>query len=189
MRDEIRKEVELVEPFDDLESETKAAVLDWIDSGVELCRLRKPATPSKHLVAFSAVVDGEHMLLVDHIDAQLWLPAGGHVEPDEHPRTTALREMKEELDIDGRFLRERPLFVTSTETVGKTAGHTDISIWYAFQGDRKAELAYDPGEFHEVRWFHKDAMPFERVDPHMERFINKLYSLKGDLWATGGQVA
>ena len=174
MRDAIRREIELIEPFDELESDTKAAVLDWIDSGAELCRLRKPATPSKHLVAYSAVVDGEHILLVDHINAERWLPVGGHVEPDEHPRTAALREAKEELDIDAGFLFEQPLFVTSSETVSKTVKHTDISIWYAFQGDRRTKLNCVNSEFCEVRWFHTDAIPRERVDPHMERFVNKL---------------
>ncbi|MFI5343447.1 MAG: NUDIX domain-containing protein [Chlamydiales bacterium] len=37
--------------------------------------------------------------LVDHKKANLWLPAGGHVEPNEHPRETVKREILEELSI------------------------------------------------------------------------------------------
>ncbi|MEU4312510.1 NUDIX domain-containing protein [Nocardia sp. NPDC024068] len=33
------------------------------------------------------------------IKAGLWLPPGGHVEPDEHPARTACREVAEELGI------------------------------------------------------------------------------------------
>ena len=99
MRAAIREEVELIQPLDGLEYETKLDVLSWIDSGAELCRLEKPAKPPKHLISYFAVVDGEHVLLVDHVNAELWLPTGGHVDPGEHPRDTAMREAREELDV------------------------------------------------------------------------------------------
>ncbi len=175
MRAEIRKEIELIDPLDELERASKIDVLAWIDSGAEICRLKKPATPPKHLISYFAVVDGDHILLVDHINAELWLPTGGHVEPGEHPRTTALREVQEELSMDGEFLEDRPLFLTITQTVGKTAGHTDVSVWYALRGDRTVDLVFDASEFHDVRWFHKDAVPPERADKHMGRFLRKLY--------------
>lgn len=175
MRAEIREEVELIRPLDDLERESKLDVLAWIDSGAELCRLEKPATPPKHLISYFAVVDDEHLLLVDHINAELWLPTGGHVDPGEHPRDTALREAGEELSIEGEFLKEGPVLVTVTETVGKTAGHTDVSLWYVLRGDRSAKLDFDDSEFHEVRWFHKNDVPLDRTDKHMSRFLRKLY--------------
>ena len=175
MRAEIREEVELIQPLDELERESKRDVLAWIESGAELCRLEKPATPPKHLISYFAVVDDDHLLLVDHINAELWLPTGGHVDPGEHPRDTALREAEEELSIEGGFLKEGPIFVTVTETVGKTAGHTDVSLWYVLRGDRKAGLDFDDSEFHEVRWFHKNDVPLDRTDKHMSRFLQKLY--------------
>ena len=138
-------------------------------------RLEKPATPPKHLVSYFTVLDHEHLLLVDHIDAELWLPTGGHVEPDEHPRDTVLREAREELTIEAKFLRQEPVFITINETVGRTAGHTDVSLWYLLRGDREARIAFDGSEFHEVRWFHKDDVPLDRTDKHMSRFLHKLY--------------
>lgn len=107
-------------------------VLSWIDSGVELCRLEKPAVPPKRLLSYFAVVDNEHILLVDHINVELWLPTGGHVEPGEHPGITVLREAKEELSMEADFLHDKPLFLTVTETVG----HIDVSIWYTLRGGR-----------------------------------------------------
>jgi len=175
MRAAIRKEVELIQPLDEMERESKLDVLAWIDSGAELCRLEKPATPPKHLISYFAVVDDDHLLLVDHINAELWLPTGGHVDPGEHPRDTVLREAEEELSIEGEFLGEGPIFVTITETVGKTAGHMDVSLWYVLRGDRKASLDFDDSEFHEVRWFHKNDVPLDRTDKHMSRFLQKLY--------------
>ncbi len=177
MRAAIREEVELIQPLDRLEQETKLDVLAWIDSGVELCRTEKPATPPKHLVSYIAVVDGEYILLVDHINAELWVPTGGHVDPGEHPRDTALREAQEELSLRGEFLREGPVFVTITETVGKTAGHTDVSLWYVLRGDRKSSLKFDDSEFYDAKWFYKGDVPLDRADKHMSRFLQKLQAV------------
>ena len=44
------------------------------------------------------------MLLVDHRNAKLWLPTGGHVERDEHPWRTVEREAAEEPGIEARSL-------------------------------------------------------------------------------------
>ena len=105
-------------PLDKLEREHQEDVLQWIDSGVELCRLEKPAVPPKHLVSYFILLDIENqkLLLVDHKKALLWLPAGGHVEPGEHPTDTAHRELEEELGVSLPLLQPDPLFLTVTET-------------------------------------------------------------------------
>ena len=90
------------------------------------------------------------MLLVDHRTAGLWLPTGGHVEPDEDPATTVTREAREELGIDAvlaRGLTSNPLFVTQTTTVGVGPGHIDVSLWYVLDGQVAQPLQPDSGEF------------------------------------------
>ena len=175
IREEIRAEVAGITPGDALEKEQLAAALAWIDSGVEIFRVAKPATPPQHLVSYCLLVDGEHVLLVDHKNAMLWLPSGGHVDVGEHPRSTAIREMKEELGIEAQFAQEHPAMLTITETVGHTAGHWDVSFWYVLRGDRHAALEYDAGEFNGIRWFHYSEVPLNRADPHMGRFIAKMF--------------
>jgi 8-oxo-dGTP diphosphatase len=122
VRRQIRSELAAIEPFDALESEHLADALAWVDSGVGLVRVEKPATPPKHLVSYFAVVDVDRVLLVDHKNAGLWLPAGGHVEAGEHPRQTVERELQEELGFTTEHPIEAPLMVTCTTTVGLTAG-------------------------------------------------------------------
>src|SRR5690348_12369838 len=95
MHDQIRAEIKLIKPFDEIERKHQTDAFKRFDSGAELFRLAKPATPPKHLVSYFAVIDGQTILLVDHKNAQLWLPTGGHVEPQEHPRTTVMRELEE----------------------------------------------------------------------------------------------
>lgn len=174
MRQAIREELSAIVPLDALEQSHLAEALAWVDSGEQLCRLTKPATPPRHLVSYFAVVDDGHILLVDHRNARLWLPPGGHVEPGEHPRQTVARELKEELDMELSHAIGAPLMVTVTTTVGISAGHTDVSLWYVVYADRTQAITHDDAEFASIRWFAFDDVPFERTDPHMGRFILKL---------------
>jgi 8-oxo-dGTP diphosphatase len=176
MRKAIRAELEMIHPHDSLEQEHLVEALAWVDSGAELCRISKPATPPQHLVSYFAVVDGDQILLVDHRNAQLWLPTGGHVEPGEHPRDTVVRELKEELSLVPLDPVDAPLMVTCTTTVGLTAGHRDVSLWYVVKADRRQPPTFDEQEFNAVKWFRFNEVPFERSDPHMRRFIEKLRS-------------
>ena len=175
MRQQIRQEVAAIVPLDELERSQLADALAWIDGGAELCRLAKPATPPKHLVAYFVVVDDAHVLLVDHRNAQLWLPPGGHVDPGEHPRTTVLRELAEELGLAPAYPIAAPLMLTVSTTVGLTAGHTDVSLWYVLHADRRQQISYDETEFLSIRWFAFDEVPFERAEPHLRRFLAKLH--------------
>lgn len=40
--------------------------------------------------------------------------------------------------------------------------------------DPRQSLDYDPNEFHQIRWFLIDEIPFEKTDPHMKRFLQKM---------------
>ena len=85
------------------------------------------------------------------------------------------REAREELSIDGEFLHSGPVFLTTSKTVGKTAGHTDVSLWYTLRGNRHDDIVYDQSEFQAVSWFHRQEVPLHRCDIHLERFLKKLY--------------
>jgi 8-oxo-dGTP diphosphatase len=174
LRRAIRGEVESVVPLDHMERVHRQQALEWIDSGAPLCRITKPATPPQHLVSYFVVVDGENILLVDHRNARLWLPPGGHVEEGEHPRETVAREIREELGFAPAHLIASPLMITCTTTVGLTAGHTDVSLWYLVNASRDQPITYDNLEFEACRWFGFAEAPLNRADPHLARFMEKL---------------
>lgn len=178
---EILQLVQAIKPHDALEQKHIDDIATWIKGGAPLYRIKKPDVPPKHLVSYFVLIDPEHrsMLLADHIKAQLWLPSGGHVEPNEDPRQTVIREIREELDQEAVFLKnnDKPFFATVTETVGLTAGHTDVSLWYLVRGSVHDHVNFDRREFNDVEWF-----TFEEVlesnpvifDPHLHRFTEKL---------------
>ncbi len=178
---EIRKIIEKIKPIDGLEEIHKKECLAWIDSGVGIFRVAKPDVPDKHLVSYFCLCDFNRrkILLVEHLKAGLWLPSGGHVEPDEHPRTTVIRECKEELSLEARFWMADPILITSTVTVGLTAGHTDVSLWYILEGDSSVPIKFDQEEFASVKWFSFDDIPYSKSDPHMKRFIEKFSTMLG----------
>lgn len=179
IRHEIHCTISSLSPFDEIEQKHISFTKHWIESGAEIFRTVKPATPDPHLVAYFLIIDSSanQVLLVDHKKAGLWLPAGGHVEPNEHPRETVKREILEELEIEADFMTVDPIFLTVTKTVGQSAGHTDISLWYILNGCSSVAYAFDAEEFVQIRWFSSDQIPYNQSDPHMKRCIDKLCSL------------
>lgn len=180
IRSRIHRIISLISPLDGVEQNHIRFALDWIESGSEIFRIEKPAIPDTHLVAYFVIVssDMDQILLVDHKKAKLWLPPGGHADPDEDPKETVRREAKEELGIDAEFIFDEPLLLTVTKTVGNIERHTDVSIWYLLKGDPHQSLDYDPDEFNQICWFGIDKIPFEKSDPHMKRFIQKMLSFE-----------
>lgn len=176
LRVEIQEMVNSISPLDQIEENHINYVNHWIDSGCELFRTEKPATPDIHLVCYFVPIspDFNQILLTDHKKSGLWLPPGGHVEPAEHPKETVKREAKEELGIDPEFILDKPLFLTVTITSGKIGQHTDVSLWYPIVVDPRRHLEYDVDEFHQIRWFDIQELPFQESDPNLSRFIRKM---------------
>jgi 8-oxo-dGTP diphosphatase len=171
----ILSQLELIHPASDEEREQWLNARSWVESEAPLFRVAKPAIPPKHLVAYFPVVDQNFILLVDHKNAKRWLPTGGHVEADEDPRTTVVRELKEELGFEiSASDVPAPLMVTVTETVGLTSGHTDVSLWYPIRRSRHEPINFDGSEFNDARWFHFSEAPLSQSDPNLGHFLRKL---------------
>lgn len=132
----LRALVAALVPFDEREAADRDDVLGWIDGGADLYRRTPPDQPPKHLVTYFLPYDRttDALFLVAHRKAKRWLPPGGHVEPDEPPWQTVLREADEELRIHARphplAAPRRPVFLTVTDTVGPHQ-HTDATLLVA----------------------------------------------------------
>jgi 8-oxo-dGTP pyrophosphatase MutT (NUDIX family) len=171
----VRSQLACIQPMSEAEREQWQDAVNWVESGAPLFRVAKPATPPKHLVSYFPIVDGEYILLVDHKNAKRWLPPGGHVEEGADPRTTVVRELREELGLEATEDEvAAPLMVTVTETVGLTSGHTDVSLWYPVKRSREAPIDFDDTEFNGIRWFHRSEVPLEQCDPNLGHFLAKL---------------
>ncbi|MFI7001968.1 NUDIX hydrolase [Nocardia sp. NPDC050175] len=169
-----------IAPFDALEQEHIDEALTWLASTDDVFRRIKPATPPRHLVSYVVLVDPDAraVLLGRHRLAGLWLPAGGHVDPGEHPLTAARREAVEEIGIEADFTitGTDPLFLTITTTLGPDS-HDDVSLWYLIRGARSESYPLDPREFSAEQWWDIDTFAIPDSDPHFGRFLAKLDSM------------
>lgn len=65
-----------ITPGDTAAAEHRADTLRWLEATDDVFRRVKPATPDRHLVSYVVILDPPdgNSLLVDHINASLWLP-------------------------------------------------------------------------------------------------------------------
>ena len=176
-RDRVREVVSALRPADAREGRDRDQVLRWVDSGAPLYRTRPPDEPPMHLVSYVVPVDPDRgeLLLVAHRKAGLWLPPGGHVEPDEDPWHTAVREAAEELGLSVSA-PSQPAFITVTRTVGH-GPHTDVSLWYVVETAVDAVTGFDASEFDAIAWLRPEEIldrPPRELDPELHRFVSKL---------------
>ena len=172
-----------IEPADDLGREHRRNTLSWLAGTDDIFRRVKPLTPSPHLVSYFLLVDRSagSVLLCDHRLSGLWLPTGGHVEPGEDPLDTVRRETVEELGVTAQLdpaFKDKPFFLTMTETVGPPAmRHVDVTLWYALTGRTGQPLHPDEREFVQVRWWTAAELHhagLDRFEPHLLRALDAL---------------
>ncbi|WP_426507308.1 hypothetical protein ACPPVO_54065 [Dactylosporangium sp. McL0621] len=78
MRESVAVVHDLVSRFSPLD-ELGAAALAWLASTDDVFRRVKPASPPQHLVSYVVPVAADgRILLVDHVNAGLWLPPPVH---------------------------------------------------------------------------------------------------------------
>ena len=175
----IIESIKKIIPFDALEQIEITSNLKWIESGEPIFRTHKPDIPQKHLTVFFAPYDqkAKTVLLGHHKKSNWWIFPGGHVEINETLDDSVKRECLEELGIQANFLIESPFFIASTHTVGTQNEHIDIGIGYLLKCEETTPFNFDKDEFHFVRWFNLEDIPYSQSDPAMERFINKIIAL------------
>ncbi len=69
-------------------------------------------SPSRDWAVATFVVWRDGVMLHRHAKLNLWLPCGGHVEPDELPDEAAVREVWEESGVRVRLLGTPPVAAT-----------------------------------------------------------------------------
>ncbi|MCD4705746.1 NUDIX domain-containing protein [bacterium] len=61
----------------------------------------------KHFTASALIIDNNKVLLVYHKKLDVWLYPGGHVEKNENPDETLIREVKEETGLDVKIISNK----------------------------------------------------------------------------------
>jgi 8-oxo-dGTP pyrophosphatase MutT (NUDIX family) len=174
-----------IAPSDDLERDSLNQASSWVASGTDLYRTGAPDVPDMHLVVYFVPLtpNRQHILLVAHRKAGLWLPPGGHVEPDEDPWDTVTREATEELHLTATpapTTGPTPIFLTITRTRGQLP-HTDVTMWFPLETTPDQITTYGTSEFTEIHWWpltelrsHLNTTAAADFEPHLSRFLDKI---------------
>ncbi len=105
-------------------------------------------------VAIFARNDGA-ILLVRHRRLGTWLPVGGEVEPGETPLEAAVRELREETGLEGRFPAGLGVDGTPPGLIGyeeHLAGSKGLHMNFAFVADVPGRALAPCDEWSEARW-------------------------------------
>lgn len=138
----------------------------------------------RHFCASVFVMDipNKKILLVKHKKFNKWVQPGGHIEKDEFPEETALREVYEEtglkVELVGvRFPREddgiRPIAVQKNRN---KMGDLHIDFVYAAVPLKDQELVFDKNESLDIGWFTRNELENISVFPDIK--ITMDYLLK-----------
>jgi len=135
---------------------------------------------TRHFTASVYLVEDGAVALHDHKRLGLLLPAGGHVDRDELPHETALREAREETGLDPTLLvdqreitsgtnrslpRPRHLMLADVNVYDGHVGHQHVDhVYYATVDSRAIDPA--PGEepADAWGWYDRDALGAPVVD-------------------------
>jgi 8-oxo-dGTP diphosphatase len=141
-------------------------------------------TVIRHFTASAIVFDNaERVLLVHHNKLGLWLYPGGHVDPNEDPAQSAVREVREETGIDIEIVTEArfhhsavashptPFAVIEMPvTDAKVGEHRHIDMVYVCRA-LTTELAHQPTEVSGCAWVPVDGVVKLNTPPELPSLI------------------
>ncbi|MGH7197024.1 MAG: NUDIX domain-containing protein [Candidatus Saccharimonadales bacterium] len=177
----IYRQLEAIEPLDELERQDKEWALEWVNNESNIYQLQPPDVPTQHLVAYCLIIDPstQRILLLNNRPTGRWLPIGAHVAPKSDPRDTVSRIFAEQFG-DKPKLPEAPAFIAKEETSNTVGKHIDVSLWYLVEFPEVETQKGDKTGSFTVQWWEINQIltsPAEQFHPQFSRVARKLRHL------------
>ncbi|MBU4204756.1 NUDIX hydrolase [Patescibacteria group bacterium] len=141
----------------------------------------------KHFTASALIIDNGKVLLVHHKKLGVWLYPGGHIEKNETPEQTVIREVKEETGLDVEIMGEKDNslsdanadvsvlynpYVILCELVGNHY-HDDIVYLCSIYGNNR-KIKLNEGELKDIQFFGIDELDNIKLFPNFRRLLEKV---------------
>lgn len=146
-----------------------------------------PVKITREFISTVFVVNEDKVLMTWNNKVHNWIPIGGHIEPNELPCDSVIREAKEESGLDIALVSPPPQ-PESANLVQPAHIHLDhISddhkhinlIYFAVVRGGNCRTVDDEGK--ELRWFAKEELEKEHLLPNVREWAtNALLCLGGD---------
>ncbi len=133
------------------------------------------------------VVHGDKLLMLYHEKLQMWLPPGGHIEPNELPDEAAVREVREETGVQVELVGERglpvnyprQLIIPQGVQVERIApGHEHIDFVYFARPVGDTRIAPGRG-VSRVGWYTKDQLDRLPLTEEMRLWVERALGMLG----------
>jgi len=149
---------------------------------------RGPGLPRHFTVAVFVVHEGR-VLLHFHPKLGIWLPPGGHIEPNELPDEAAVREVEEETGVHAELAGEKALPIAYPVQLVRPAGiqvenippdHQHIDLVYFAKpilGHHEITPAY--AEQDHVGWYDPEELSSLGVSEEVQAWVAKALAAVG----------
>jgi 8-oxo-dGTP pyrophosphatase MutT (NUDIX family) len=139
------------------------------------------------LVVAGFLVHAGKVLLIHHKKINQWIPAGGHIEGDETPDDTVIREFKEELNLDVEILNRndipmkgkivRNLAMPFYVNVHNVGDHDHCCFFYLLVSKDVSKLKIKEDELIACRWFSEEELDKTDILPDVRAIAKKAFVL------------
>lgn len=141
----------------------------------------------KHFTASALIIKDKKVLLVQHKKLGVWLYPGGHVEDNETPDETVIREVLEETGVSVEIIGEKDKnladagadvsvlhhpYVILCELVGDHY-HNDIIYLCKITGEN-AQIKHDAKESEAIGFFGLDELDGIKLFPNFKKLLQKV---------------
>ena len=143
----------------------------------------------KHFTASAIIINKGKVLLVNHRKLGVWLYPGGHIENNETPDQTVIREVKEETGLDVEIIGKRDksladyradVFVLHIpyailcELIGKDHYHVDMIYSCKIASGSDNQINYKQDELKGIGFFGIEDLENIKLFPNFKKLLKKV---------------